>query len=122
MQIKKINNMDEKRTHDVNLIAYCGLYCGECRKYINKKCPGCRKNQKASWCKVRTCNQQRGYHTCADCMTDVAECKKYDNFFSKLFGFIFRSDRKACIYRIKEVGRESYAKEMCDQKKMTIKK
>lgn len=39
-----------------------------------------------------------------------------------MFALIFRSDRKACIYRIKEVGEMQYAKEMSDKKEMTIKK
>lgn len=40
---------------DKELIAACGLYCGACRKYLAEKCPGCRLNEKAAWCKIRSC-------------------------------------------------------------------
>ncbi len=29
------------------------------------KCPGCKNNEKASWCKIRQCCISKGYHTCA---------------------------------------------------------
>lgn len=114
--------MNNEIVVDKELIAYCGLYCGACRKFLMGKCQGCRKNEKATWCKTRKCNMEKGYHCCADCGINVAECSKFDNFFSKLFGLIFRSDRKACIYRIKEIGKEEYAKEMGEKKEMTIKR
>jgi len=107
---------------DQELIAYCGLYCGACRKYLNGKCSGCRLNDKATWCKIRKCNMEKGFHTCADCNMDVADCGKYSNFISKVFGLIFRSDRKACVYRIKMIGEEAYVKEMSAKRSMTIKK
>lgn len=104
------------------LIAYCGLYCGSCRKYINGKCPGCRQNEKATWCKIRTCCIGNTFQTCAECKMNPHDCKKFNNFFSKFFALIFKSDREACISRIKEVGEEKYADEMAKQKIMTIKK
>jgi hypothetical protein len=33
---------------DKNLVAYCGLYCGACNKYLDGKCPGCQKNKKSA--------------------------------------------------------------------------
>mgnify|MGYP001174253203 CR=1 FL=1 len=39
----------------LELVAYCGLYCGQCTKYLKGKCPGCKENEKASWCKTRSC-------------------------------------------------------------------
>ena len=33
-------------------IAACGLYCGACRKFLAEKCPGCKPNKKATWCKI----------------------------------------------------------------------
>lgn len=38
-------------TASTDHIAACGLYCGACRKYLNDKCPGCRQNDRATWCK-----------------------------------------------------------------------
>jgi hypothetical protein len=107
---------------DSELIAYCGLYCGACSKYLKGKCPGCRKNEKAQWCKIRTCCIENNFHSCAECKMNPHECKKFNNFFSKFFALIFKSDREACIHRIRKVGKEAYAKEMCEKGSMVIKK
>lgn len=112
----------KERVVDKNLVAFCGLYCGGCKKYLMEKCPGCAKNEKASWCNIRTCCLSKNYKSCADCQTSVAECKKFTNFISKLFSLIFRSDRKACIDYIKASGYESYANEMVTKNKMSFKK
>lgn len=109
---------------DENLIAYCGLYCGACFKYLKKKCPGCRENEKATWCKIRTCTLENNLKSCAECkdFTDLHDCKKFNNFMSKIFEFAFRSNRYACIDMIKEVDYESFAKYMAEKKLVTIKK
>ena len=110
--------------NDSNLVACCGLYCGVCKKYREEKCPGCKENNKAGWCKTRTCCIDNKYSSCADCKTylNINECKNYDNIIAKFFSFIFRSDRKACIDRVREIGAEAYAKEMAEKKIMAIKK
>ena len=114
--------MEKEIRNDRNLIAYCGLYCAACRKYTAGKCPGCRKNVKASWCKIRICCADNNYNTCADCKMNLRECKKFNNFFSKLFALIFKSDREGCIHRIREIGEDEYAKEMSEKRMMTMKK
>lgn len=114
--------MEESIEINAELIARCGLYCGACRKCLIGKCPGCRMNVKASWCKIRSCSASQGYHSCADCTMDVKQCKTYSNFVSKIFSVLFRSDRNACIARIREVGREAYATEMAKMKQHTIKR
>lgn len=61
--------------------------------------------------------------SCADCKTiELMDCKKYNNLISKVFGFIFKSDRPACINRIKEIGYEDFANEMTNSKMQTIKR
>ena len=109
---------------DTNLIAYCGLYCGACSKYLKEKCTGCHKNEKASWCKLRACCIEKNYESCADCkeFDDVNDCKKFNNFMAKIFAFFYRSDRKACIELIKNEGYLAYAIKMTAEKKMTIKR
>jgi hypothetical protein len=104
----------ETTTSNPDLVAYCGLYCGACKAYKSGRCPGCQKNEKAKWCKVRSCGMAAGYATCADCVehTDPRGCDKYHNLISRIFGFVFRSNRAACIARIREVGREEFAREM----------
>ena len=107
---------------DTKLIAACGLYCGACKKYIMCKCPGCSENIKATWCNIRKCCKENGYHTCAECSMNTKDCKKFNNFISKIFSLIFRSDRNACISYIKEKGELQYANDMAERKQQTIKR
>ena len=105
-------------------ISLCGLYCGSCSAFLKEKCPGCKDNVKATWCKVRTCCLTNNYASCADCkdFSDYRKCKKLNNFISGIFSFIFRSDRNAGITMLKEKGYEEYANYMADNKLVCIKK
>ncbi|MGV8827314.1 MAG: DUF3795 domain-containing protein [Breznakibacter sp.] len=106
-----------------NLVSYCGLYCANCRKFQNKKCPGCQENVKASWCKIRTCCQNNQYTTCADCTEkEASTCSHYNNGISKFFEIVFRSDRKSSVAYIKAHGRAAFTQLMVDQNRMVIKK
>ncbi|MCL5260691.1 MAG: DUF3795 domain-containing protein [Gammaproteobacteria bacterium] len=109
---------------DDKLIAMCGLYCGACKRYLKGACPGCRENLKATWCKVRTCCLENSFSCCADCQkfADYNQCKKLNNFISKIFAFIFGSDRIGSILRIKKIGKTGYAEERCREKSMSIKR
>ena len=69
------------------LIAACGLYCGACRKYLSDKCPGCHNNEKATWCKIRSCAKGNGYHSCAECLKNVTECTIYSNLIERYSHF-----------------------------------
>jgi len=106
------------------LVASCGLYCGACRSYRGGKCPGCRKNTKATWCKVRTCCAEHEYSSCAQCkdLSDPNTCTKFNNFISKIFAVVFRSDRAACVQQIKRIGIEGHATAMAQNKSQTIKR
>lgn len=101
---------------DARQVAYCGLYCGACKRYLKEKCKGCHENIKANWCKVRSCCMNNQYVSCAECgeFTDPKECKKFNNFLSRVFGLIFRSNRAACINQIKEVGIQGHADRMTE--------
>lgn len=109
---------------DKSLIAFCGLYCGACQRYMSGKCPGCRENTKASWCGVRTCCQEHHYASCADCndFPDPRECGKYNNFMARIFGFIFRSDRAACIDAIRKNGYDVFARDMAGRHLRTMRR
>ena len=109
---------------DPELVAHCGLYCGACRGYLKGRCPGCHENEKASWCKVRSCCIDNGFATCADCkeFPDPNDCKKFNNFIAKLFGLIFRSDRPACIRQISKLGVQGHADKMAAGRQRTIRK
>lgn len=99
---------------DRELVSSCGIYCGQCHRYKKGKCPGCVALETAKWCKVRSCTRERGIYTCAECAEyeDVQECPRFNTFMAKIFAFIFKSDRKASLVRISEIGVEKYAREM----------
>lgn len=118
MNIERMKSIEA----DKQLIAACGLYCGACRRYLAQKCSGCHLNDKASWCKIRTCVYRRGLRSCAGCGKDVTECNTYSNLIGKIFAFLFKSDRPACIRYIKEHGEQAFAEEMAKDKCQTIKK
>ena len=107
---------------DTQSIAACGLYCGACRKFLTERCPGCKRNEKATWCKIRSCCQGNKFNTCAECPHDVKECKAFSNWIGNVFAFLFNSDRAACIRYIKEHGEQAFAEEMTQRKCQTIKR
>jgi hypothetical protein len=111
-------------TADPGLVAYCGLYCGACKKYLSEKCAGCHDNAKAAWCKVRTCNMERHTSSCAECAAypDAKECAKFNNPISKIIGFLLRSDRAACITQIKNIGLQGHAEKMAGLRRHSIKR
>ncbi|MGD0279537.1 MAG: DUF3795 domain-containing protein [Smithella sp.] len=109
---------------DSKLVAYCGLYCEACKRYLRGKCPGCRENSKAAWCKVRACCINNKYSSCAECkeFPDPNDCKMFNNFISRIFAFIFGSDRAACIGQIKEIGIHGHAEKMSELKLQSLKR
>jgi hypothetical protein len=115
--------METKETYS-GLISYCGLYCTNCRSFKKGSCPGCEKNEKASWCKIRKCCTDHGYKSCADCKTfaNPMDCEMFNNVFSKIFAFVFKSDRAASISMIKKDGYAIYAGFCSDNNIMVIKK
>lgn len=50
------------------------------------------------------------------------ECKKFNTLFSKLFAFVFKSDRKASLQFISDNGLEKYASEMDEKGAAVIKR
>jgi hypothetical protein len=109
---------------DPALVARCGLYCGACRSYRRGRCPGCRENEKAGWCKIRACCAEHGYTTCADCreFTNPNDCGKFNNVFAKVFALVLRSDRAACVAQIRELGLEGHARAMAAGGRQTIRR
>jgi hypothetical protein len=109
---------------DPKLVARCGLYCGACGAYLKGRCPGCAGNEKATWCGVRSCCLERGFATCADCkeFADPRNCGKFNNFVSKVFGFLFRSNRPACIDQVRRLGVQGHADEMTKSRRQSMKR
>jgi hypothetical protein len=111
-------------TSNAQLVAYCGLYCGACGAFLKGRCAGCHENRKATWCKVRTCCIEHQYSSCAECSShpDAMDCGKFNNFMSKLFGILLRSNRSACIEQIRKLGIAGHAEDMARNKRQTIRK
>jgi hypothetical protein len=109
---------------DPALVAACGLYCGACKKYLGGKCPGCAKNEKATWCKVRSCCAEKDLANCGACAEhpDPRTCRTHDNFIARVIGLVLRSDRAACVDRIHAIGTEAFAAEMAARRAMTIRR
>lgn len=97
-------------------IAACGLFCTNCGAFKNKKCPGCQVAPKFASCGVRACCVERKIETCASCADfaapkDFRECGKLNNWISKIFALIFRSDRPGALALLRDRGREAYLAE-----------
>ncbi len=105
-------------------IAYCGLYCEECKRYKNGKCPGCMQNDRASWCGIRKCCIENSIKSCAECtsFSDPKECKTYNNLIARIIGFVSKTDRSLCIRYIQENGYGSFASFMDGLGSMSMKK
>ena len=108
---------------DPALVGYCGIYCGACPRYLKEKCPGCHENTKATWCKIRSGCMEHAYASCADCTqcSDPHDCRKFHNLFSRAVGFVLRSDRRACVYQIRELGLEGHARAMAELGRPSIR-
>jgi hypothetical protein len=67
---------------------------------------------------------ENSYRNCADCriVENLRNCKKLNNFMSKLFSLVFRSDRFACIAFIKEKCYDEFAIEMAEKGIISIKR
>jgi hypothetical protein len=70
-------------TEKWNLVAYCGLYCGECTAFLNEECGGCRSNEGLSkeyrkYCKVYQCSSSKNLKICLECET--FPCNIFDFF------------------------------------------
>ncbi len=114
----------DKVKGDPKLVSKCGLYCGSCKKFKSEKCPGCEGNEKASWCKVRTCCLEKNIPTCVQCneFDDWKECKKANNFMSGIFSFFYNSDHDANKRMIAKDGLKKYANHMAREDLVSMKK
>jgi len=93
------------------MIAYCGLVCSECGQFKRQKCEGCHSEKPMfKGCKVKKCAADKGISTCAACVEfgDLKQCPKLNNFISKIFKLIFRSDRLGNLEQIRCCGLEKF--------------
>ena len=115
-------------TADSQLISSCGFYCGACPKFTKQECSGCKgESPKCAVgykaCKVRPCNIENSYSTCADCdkYSSVKDCKIYNPLMIRFGQLITRTSRRKGIEMIKEKGEAEFLKFMMDKNWVTVK-
>lgn len=120
--------MNTAEQSDINLISYCGFYCGACPKSIKNQCFGCKGDNSQcaigyKACKVRPCCIENGYSSCAECekYNSVKECQIYNPILVRFGQFITRTSRRKGIEMIKENGEIEFVKFMSDKNWVTIK-
>ena len=114
--------MIQEIKNDPQLIAYCGLYCGSCRKYLSGKCPSCQQLASPHWCKIRSCCIGKKMASCAECNLETPNaCKTFNNPISKVFKLLFGSDREKSILLIREKGAIYYARHMTETRQQSMK-
>ena len=97
------------------IVAYCGLVCNDCGAFKKNRCGGCYCEKPMNMgCKVKPCAVDRGYGTCAECcdFDEFADCKKLNNFISRIFAFIFKSNRIGNLKRIRQIGLDEFKREI----------
>ena len=70
-------------TEKWNLVASCGLYCGECTAFLNEECGGCRSNKGLSkeyrkYCKIYQCSSSKNLKISLEC--EKFPCNLFDFF------------------------------------------
>ncbi len=97
-----------------NLVAPCGLYCGECTAFLNRKCGGCRANKGLSkkyrkYCQIYDCLHNKKLKICLECRE--FPCKFFDFFRAeKLEESSWFLDVWGNMKQIKEVGLTNFLK------------
>jgi len=66
-----------------NMVAPCGIYCGECTAFLNEECGGCRTDEGLSkeyrkYCTIHECSNIKNFRTCLECKEFPC---KFFNFF-----------------------------------------
>ena len=69
-----------------------------------------------SSCKVIVCCIEKDYVSCAEC-DEYLWCKILNNQISRIFGFIFCSDRKVNLQAIREEGLEKWMEEIASSRR-----
>ena len=105
-----------------NLIASCGLFCANCGKYKRNKCPGCRENTKATWCKIRSCCMEKHIANCSFCteFKNPRECMKYNNLISRIIEYFTSTDRSLCITFIRDQGEAKFQEIMSENNQVSL--
>lgn len=101
-------------TSQTVIVACCGLVCSNCGAYKRDKCKGCHSDKPLfASCPVKACATFRQFSTCAECTPyhDLTQCGKLHNYISRLFGWVFGTNRIGNLCRIREIGLEAFKAE-----------
>jgi hypothetical protein len=96
------------------VIARCGLVCSKCGAFVKGKCKGCHSDKPMfKGCPIKKCTVEKNIPTCAACTDykDLHDCRKLNNWISKIIGFFTKSDRIGKLRRIREGGLEKFISE-----------
>jgi len=97
-----------------NLVAPCGLYCGECTAFLNSECRGCRSNEGLSkeyrkYCKIYQCSSGKNLKICLECRE--FPCEIFDFFKAeRLEDSSWFLDVWANMRQIEEMGLRKFLK------------
>jgi len=99
----------------VNLLSFCGLYCGNCSLHVRGmpllgRCVGCLENGGLPNCRIRECCRAKGYRTCAECDA-LDECRLLNSLTHKVSRIVFGSDKLWNLARIGELGVDAFVQD-----------
>lgn len=101
-----------------DLVAPCGLYCGECTAFLNEECGGCRSDEGLSknykkYCKIYACSSGKNLNVCLECRK--FPCEFFDFFKAeKLEESSWFLDIWSNMKQIKVVGLTKFLKGKAD--------
>lgn len=104
------------------LIAPCGLYCGECEAFQDRRCGGCVSRQGlclkyTKICKIYSCCvDRRRLRFCSDCRD--FPCERFSKFFNTP---VWYDEVLSNLKRIKNEGVNKLLKEQVKRVKKLIK-
>jgi len=109
------------KLNDQNLLAPCGLYCGECEGFQDERCGGClsRKGlclKYTKTCRIYTCCvDKRKLRFCSEC--EDFPCNKLAKFFDTPLWY---QEVVNNLRRISKAGSETFLKEEVKRVKKLI--
>ncbi len=98
------------------LLSLCGLNCGLCPMFVNKKCPGCGGGEGNQSCKIARCSMERDdVEYCFQC--GEYPCGKYEHI-DDFDSFITHRSQKADLEKARQSGIEAYNAEQIEKAKI----
>lgn len=99
-----------------DVTAPCGMYCGECKAYVDGECGGCRSGEGiardfSKACAISLCSSERGKKVCLDCKD--FPCPHHDYFKARRLQesawYVYIVDN---MKSLREVGLDQFCRRM----------